>query len=121
MPNGQPAQLANLRPQWQPGEQPKPGLKYVERMMERGFKISPQAISVIGRIVKEDMVHGELVPLHLRLRAAEYIVDKTWPKMPAGAQVTIEGASSLEVNFHFPGGDTKANVHATVTFDADGD
>lgn len=116
-----PNSLANLRPAWEPGEQPKPGLRYIERMMEKGHKLSPRAIAIVGRIMEDDEVHGELVPLHLRLRAAEYIVDKTWPKAAAGASVTIEGASSLEVNFHFPGGETKPNGHAKVTFDADGE
>lgn len=117
--NSSPNQLANLKPKWEPGVQPKPGSKYVERMINSGCKLSPRAIAVVGRIMEDPLVHDEPVPLSLRLRAAELIIDKTWPKQQAGASVTIEGATSLEVNFHFPGGETKPNGHATISFDAD--
>lgn len=123
MPNGQPAQLANLRPPWEPGTQPKPGARYIERMINRGNQYAPQAIAIIGRVMKD-----EEQPMSLRLRAAEYIVDKTWPKPAAGSgEVTIggvEGADWLDVRFHFPGSDTKPNGHAEtvrVSFDSDSD
>lgn len=99
-----PNSLANLTP-WQPGEQPKPGPRYIEKMLERGNKMAPQAIAVIGRVMKDDEVHGELVPLHLRLRAAEYIVDRHWPKAPAanGTQINLGGDGSLTIQIVRPG------------------
>ena len=119
-----PNSLANLKPAWEPGVQPKPGSKYVERMINSGCKLSPRAIAIVGRIM-ENQLDEEVVPIGLRLRAAELIIDKTWPKAPAGASVTIDGATSLEVHFNFPGGETKPlNGHAetvTMSFDADGD
>lgn len=99
-----PNSLANLTP-WQPGEQPKPGPRYIEKMLERGNKMAPQAMAVIGRVMKDTEVHGELVPLHLRLRAAEYIVDRHWPKAAAAAtQISVgEGAGSLHIEIVRPG------------------
>lgn len=116
-----PNSLANLNPPWTSGNQPRPGAKYVQRMIDRGERISPRAMALVGRVI-DNQEGVEPLPISLRLKAAELIIDKVWPKPAAGsAQVTIEGATSLEVNFHFPGGDTKANGHAKVTFDADGD
>ena len=121
MPNGQPAQLANLRPQWQPGEQPKPGPKYIERMLARGNRVAPQAMALIARTINDPEV-----PIEQRLSCAKYVVDKHWPKPIGGGEVTIggiDGADWLDVRFHFPS-DTKANGRAEtvrVSFDAEGD
>lgn len=122
MPNGQPAQLANLRPQWQPGEQPKPGPRYIERMLARGNRVAPQAMALIARTINDPEV-----PIEQRLSCAKYVVDKHWPKPIGGGEVTIggiDGADWLDVRFHFPGSDTKPNGHAEtvrVSFDAEGD
>lgn len=115
-----PNSLANLNPPWQAGQpQPRPGAKYVQRMIDRGEKLSPRAIALVGRVI-DDAEGVEPLPISLRLKAAELIIEKTWPKASQGPSVTIEGATSLEVNFHFPGGDTKSNGHATISFDAEG-
>lgn len=101
MPNGQPNQLANLRPPWQPGTQPKPSTNYVERMISRGHKAAPQAMRLITQAM-----HDRELPMSLRLRCAEYIVDKTWPKPPAGALAGVLGQGGvefLELRFVAPG------------------
>ena len=123
MPNGQPSQLANLRPPWKPGEQPKPGARFIERMINRGHRAGPRAIQLIS-LTMEDPEQ----PMSLRMRAAEYIVDKVWPKPPpggvSGVTINSDGIDFLELRFHYPGDsnpgtDTKPNGHDVVTVSFD--
>lgn len=114
-----PNSLANLRPPWKPGETGIPGNRYVERMVNGGCRAGPRAIELISRTMRD-----EEQPISTRLRCAEYIVDKTWPKAPSGAAVNItaEAIDFLELRFHYPGDtDTKPNGHdvVTVSFDAE--
>lgn len=103
-----PNSLANLRPPWPQGVQPKPGPNYVERMISRGHKAAPQAMRLITQAM-----HDRELPMSLRLRCAEYIVDKTWPKPPAGAYAGVLGPSGvefLELRFVAPGQQPIQNV-----------
>lgn len=110
---GHPNSLANLRP-WPKGEQPKPGPRYLERMLERGSRYAPQAIRLIGQAMKDPEL-----PMATRLRCAEFIVDKTWPKAPAGGQLTLtEGIDWLELRFVAPGSQQPPEVHR-ITFDGE--
>lgn len=118
-----PNSLANLRPPWKPGETGIPGNRYVERMVNGGCRAGPRAIELISRTMRD-----EEQPISLRLRCAEYIVDKTWPKPPPGGVpgVTInsDGIDFLELRFHYPGDsnpdtDTKPNGHDVVTVSFD--
>lgn len=101
-----PNSLANLTP-WQPGTQPKAGAGYIERMIARAGKAAPQAMRLIAQAMKDPEL-----PMSTRLRCAEYIVDKTWPKPPAGALASAlaEGAEWLELRFVSPSGQATDTV-----------
>lgn len=119
-----PNSLANLRPPWQPGTQPKPGAVYIERMINRGNQLGPQAMTLLGRAMKDPDQ-----PMSLRIRCAEYIVDKTWPKDPGVVEQwnAATGSREFHVIFIRPGEDArditaKPNGGAfSVSFDADGE
>lgn len=94
-----PISLANLRAPWQPGEQGTAGVRYVERMVTRAQKAGPQAM----RLLQHAMRNPEL-PMSLRVRCAEYIVDKAWPKEAPGLSISGPGVEWLELRFVAPGG-----------------
>lgn len=95
-----PNSIANLTP-WQPGTQPKASATWIERTIARAHKAAPQAMRLIAQAMKDPEL-----PMSTRLRCAEYIVDKTWPKPPAGALASAlaEGAEWLELRFVSPSG-----------------
>lgn len=94
-----PNSLANLRAPWQPGEQGTAGVKYVERMVARAQKTAPQAM----RLLSQAMRNPEL-PMSLRCRIAEYIVDKAWPKEAQNSLISgLSGVEFLELRFVAPG------------------
>lgn len=94
-----PNSLANLRAPWQPGEQGTAGVRYVERLVTRAQKAGPQAF----RLLQQAMRNPEL-PMSLRCRIAEYIVDKAWPKEAQnGLMGALSGVEFLELRFVAPG------------------
>lgn len=99
MPNGQPAQLANLRP-WTPATAPR-GKRArrsadVDKAIRLLRKLAPKAVDVIASIMLDPKQ-----PTAMRLRAAEIILDKTWPK---GAPEIITEPGRLELRFVGPTG-----------------
>jgi hypothetical protein len=107
--------------------QPKPGPNYIERMLARGTRYAPQAIRLIGQAM-----HDPENPITVRLRCAEYIVDKTWPKDPEIVRDHLTGTAGngerqFTVTFVLPDGrrveelDAKqqGNGHFSVSFDED--
>lgn len=119
-----PNSLANLRPAWNSETAPRSAhAAKIERVLDIGHNAGPKAIRLISRAMQD-----EDQPIGLRLRCAEYVVDKLWPKPAAGSSaevsVSANGAEWLDVRFHFPGSDTKPNGHAEtvrVSFDSDSD
>lgn len=100
-----PNSLANLRAPWQRGEQGTAGVRYVERMVSRAQKAGPQAI----RLLHQAMRNPEL-PMSLRCRIAEYIVDKAWPKEAQNTLISgLNGVEWLELRFTAPGGSTESH------------
>lgn len=96
-----PNSLANLKPPWQSGEQPKPGERYIQRMVNRAQKAGPQAM----RLMTQCMRDPEL-PISQRLRCAEFIIEHTWPKEAAAGLLGAlgNGAEWLELRFVSPSG-----------------
>lgn len=102
--------LANLRPPWQSGQQPRPGVRYIERMINRAHKAGPQAI----RLLTQAMNDTEL-PMSLRCRCAEYIADKIWPKSAPELRLG-DGVEFLELRFVAPGA-SAASETRRIAFD----
>lgn len=114
-----PNSIANLRPPWKPGERPpSPGPSKVERALKIIQDGCPKAARLIVQTVNDTDA-----PLSLRLRCAEFMLDKTWPKAPAGAELHIGGGGVewLELRFVAPGEARQApHAHAQperITFD----
>lgn len=96
-----PNSIANLRPPWKPGERPpSPGPSKVERAL----KIIQDGCPKAARLIVQTVGDPE-APLGLRLRCAEFMLDKTWPKVPAGAELRLggDGVEWLELRFVAPG------------------
>lgn len=69
-------------------------------MVTRAQKAGPQAM----RLLQHAMRNPEL-PMSLRVRCAEYIVDKAWPKQAENGGISISGGAEwLELRFVAPGG-----------------
>lgn len=96
-----PVSLANLKP-YPPGTQGTAGVKYVERMVASAQKASPQAM----KLLRQAMRNPEL-PMSTRLRCAEYIVDKAWPKNAPELAISGTGLEFLELRFVAPGQQAK--------------
>ena len=124
MPNGQPAQLANLRPAWQPGE-PRQHRRTIKT--DRAIKIfrslTPEAAEFAARVLRDE---GEST--RYRLQAMEAILRYGMPKNLEEllAKAMGEGARAyMRVEFVRPGDDAvdvnaKPNGHGTfeVSFGA---
>lgn len=108
-----PISLNNLRAPWQPGEQGTAGVRYVERMVSRAQKAGPQAM----RLLQQAMRNPEL-PMGLRCRIAEYIVDKAWPKTVENGGISISGGiECLELRFVAPGREVSETISLPLSTD----
>jgi len=95
MPNGQPAQLANLRPAWKAGSAP-PGSRRsrdVDRALREYRKLTPEAAKFVGKVLRD-----ETEDTRLRLKAAEIIALHGLPKGDVHRRA-LEGISSLQIEF----------------------
>lgn len=93
-----PNSIANLRPPWKPGERPpSPGPSKVEKALKIIQDGCPKAARLIVQTVNDTDA-----PLSLRLRCAEFIVDKTWPKDAPALSISGPGAEWLELRFVSP-------------------
>jgi hypothetical protein len=101
MPNGQPAQLANLRPA-QPGNKLGAQSKFALTALRRCRKLSPESVNILAKLMRD-----ETEPSAIRLRAAEIILNKALPspKVRDDSDTTTEatGLRFLEVIFVKPG------------------
>lgn len=128
MPNGQPAQLANLKP-FQPGNRPASSRR--SRRTDRAIKtfrfLTPEAADYAGRVLRDE---GEST--RYRLQAMEAILRYGMPKNLEEllAKAMGEGARAyMRVEFIRPGDnasdlDAKPNGHGgtfEVSFGGDGD
>jgi hypothetical protein len=102
MPNGQPSQLANLRPHV-PGQKPS-GSRSVHALtaLRRCRKLSPESVDILAKLMRDPTE-----PSAIRLRAAEIILNKALPspKVRDDSDTTTEttGLRFLEVIFVKPG------------------
>lgn len=99
-----PNSIANLRPPWKPGEKPNPlglrGISKVEKALEISQNACPKAARLIARTVS-----NEDAPLSLRVRCAEFLLDKALPpQQGAGLTISGPGVEWLELRFVAPGG-----------------
>jgi hypothetical protein len=102
MPYGQPAQLANLKPAWEPGAAPKGGRRSrdIDRTLRIARKGCPEAMLYAVQVLK-DVEEGT----RYRLKAAEIILGIGLPKdLDAALAQTLgkDGADWLDVRFHWP-------------------
>jgi hypothetical protein len=106
MPNGQPAQLANLRP-WRPGAAPKGGRRSVDvdRAIRLARKYSPQAVEFIASV----MLDPEQ-PTALRLKAAEVIIDKAIPKSAGSGAMNLDAKGITNLRVEFVSGNQREEV-----------
>lgn len=103
-----PNSIANLRAPWKPGERPpSPGPSKLERALKISQDAAPKAARLIARTVDDPEV-----PISLRLRCAEYLLDKALPT-PKGATALSIGAAAgvewLELRFTAPGGASESH------------
>lgn len=109
-----PNSIANLRAPWRPGERPpSPGPSKVERALKITQDATPKAARLIAQTVGDPEA-----PLGLRLRCAEYILDKALPTQKAASMVLESGAEWLELRFVSPGGQEVRSDRA-VTIEAE--
>jgi hypothetical protein len=122
MPNGQPTQLANLKPAWQPGTatQSRRSVK-TDRAIKTFRNLTPEAAAYAGRVLRDE---GEST--RCRLQAMEAILRYGMPKNLEEllAKAMGEGGRAyMRVEFVRPGDDAvdvKPNGHGTfeVSFGA---
>jgi hypothetical protein len=108
MPYGQPAQLANLRPPWPKGHKPNTTRRSrdVDKAIALARKYAPQAVRLIGQCMEDPKQ-----PIELRLRCAEFIINKVWPKdVEAALEQPIDNAATrgLEIRFVEPDGTVRS-------------
>lgn len=80
-------------------------------MLARANKSAPQAMRLIAQAMRDPEL-----PMSTRLRCAEYIVDKTWPKEAQNGILgaLTGGAEFLELRFVAPG-QQQADKHQEIT------
>lgn len=122
MPNGQPAQLANLQPAFGPKNLAPRSSAHVLRSITKCRKLSPETVDIVAAIMRDPNE-----PSTVRLRACEIILDKAIP----GPRARDDRSGSeerprlqfIEVIFHDPKEalQAKPNGHDTfaVSFDAE--
>jgi hypothetical protein len=95
VPNGTPAQLANLKP-FQNGNMARRRSANVDRALREYRKLTPEAARFVGKVLRDE---GE--ETRLRLKAAEIIALHGMPKGDAAKRALdgIEGVNSLRVEF----------------------
>jgi hypothetical protein len=95
-----PNSLANLRP-WKPGQAPSTA---GPKKIEQALKITQQSCPKAARLITRAIDNPEL-PMSLRLRCAEYVLDKALPPQQASGSLSIgQGVEWLELRFVAPGG-----------------
>lgn len=128
MPNGQPAQLANLQPPWLPGGPPKSPRRSAktDRAIKKFRALTPEAANYAGRVLRDE---GEAT--RYRLQAMEAILRYGMPKNLDEALAAAMGEGGrvyMRVEFIRPGDnaadlDAKPNGHGgtfEVSFGGDG-
>lgn len=102
-----PNSLANLRP-WKPGERPQPSPRKVDRALQITHDLSIKAARLIGRCMQD-----EEQPMSLRVRCAEYMLDRALGPAKGGAALTVagEGIEWLELRFTTPGQQAAPETH----------
>jgi hypothetical protein len=96
MPNGQPAQIANLKP-WQAGNTARRRSRDVDRAITRMRQWSPLAVKCCVKVIQD-----ENEPTALRLKAAIAIIDKAIPNAGASAAWNMDsegGTPLLRISF----------------------
>jgi hypothetical protein len=120
MPNGQPAQLANLRPAWKRGDAPKAGRRSldVDRAIRIARKHSPEAISFAVECMRDAGAAWSE-----RLKAVQIVLAAGLPKDPDAINKALgesDGPRYLEIVFVKPGEviehQPKPNGNGTGTF-----
>lgn len=98
MPNGQPAQLANLR-SYTPGNGPKDPRARHSRHVDRAIRFIRKCTPETAEFVVGVMRDPEQ-PIMARLRAAELILNRTIPTKDGAAMITLGGdrVTSIELN-----------------------
>ncbi len=92
MPNGQPSQLANLKP-WQTGNAARRRSRDVDRAITRMRHWSPLAVEYCAKVIQD-----ENEPTALRLKAAIAIIDKAIPNAGASAAWNMDGESGTPLS-----------------------
>lgn len=82
--------------------------------MARANKAAPQAIRLIAQAMRDTEN-----PLSLRLRCAEYIVDRTWPKdtQKGLLEALSGGIECLELRFVAPGREVSETISLPLSTD----
>jgi hypothetical protein len=102
-----PNSLANLRPPWQPGDRPAANHGKIERALKITQNATPKAARLITRCIDDPEV-----PLPLRLRCAEYVLDYALPPKQASGGIAIgQGVEWLELRFVAPGSQAAPETH----------
>ena len=113
-----PNSLANLRP-WRPGEQPpSPGPKGIARV-DKALQIAQNASPKAARLIARAITNEDL-PMGLRVRCAEYVLDKTLPSQ-RGEKGLLEalsgGIECLELRFVAPGREVSETISLPLSTD----
>lgn len=98
MPNGQPAQLANLRPYTSENGPKGPSARHsghVDRAIRFIRKCTPETAEFVVSVMRDPEQ-----PIMARLRAAELILNRTIPTKDGAAMITLAGerVTSIELN-----------------------
>jgi len=95
MPNGQPAQLANLKP-WKRGNSAPRRSRDVDRALREYRKLTLEAAKFVGKVLLDE---GE--DTRLRLKAAEIIAQHGLPRDSSASRRDLidRGISNLRVEF----------------------
>ena len=96
MPNGQPAQLANLKPPWRRRNKAPRRSRDVDRALREYRKLTLEAAKFVGKVLRD-----ETEDTRLRLKAAEIIALHGMPKGDAAQRALegLDGVNSIKVEF----------------------
>lgn len=114
-----PNSIANLRPAWKPGQIPNPTGVNGQRRIERALAIAQKASPKAARLIS-DAISDRDLPMGLRLRCAEYVLDKTLPSQK-GEKGLLEalsgGIECLELRFVAPGREVSETISLPLSTD----